>query len=71
MPKRRAGKVQHPEKGQTERQLAAAIRKAQKQPGLADLWELTRISEEAMSLTREQREASVATTVTSSATSIQ
>jgi hypothetical protein len=65
MPKQRAEKT----KSTAEHQLAEAIRRAQEQPGLADLWELTRINEEATAFMREQREASVATTVVYSASS--
>jgi hypothetical protein len=70
MPRRREVKAKRREKrSQTDRQLAEAIRRAQEQPGLADLWELTRISEEATALTREQRDTSVVTTVVSAAAS--
>jgi hypothetical protein len=65
MPRQRAEKAE----STTEHELAEAIRRAQEQPGLADLWELTRINEEAAALIREQREASVATTVGYSASS--
>jgi hypothetical protein len=65
MPRQRAEKAE----STTEHELAEAIRRAQEQPGLADLWELTRINEEATAFLREQREASVATTVVYSASS--
>jgi len=71
MPRHREAKARRrKERDQTDRQLAEAIRRAQGQPGLADLWELMRISEEAMALAREQREASVATTIVSAAASV-
>ena len=70
MPRRREAKPKHrEEKDQIDRKLAEAIRRAQEQPGLADLWELARISEEASALAREQREASVATTIVSATAS--
>jgi hypothetical protein len=65
MPRRRAERAE----STTEHELAEAIRRAQEQPGLADLWELTRINEEAVALMREEREASVVTTVVYSASS--
>jgi hypothetical protein len=70
MPRRREARAKHRKgRDQAARQLSEAIRKAQEQPGLADLWELTRMSEEAMALAREQRDASVATTIVSATAS--
>lgn len=49
----------------TDQKLAEVIRKAQEQPGLADLMALMEQSDEVAALEREQREAVVVTTVVS------
>ena len=48
-----------------DEELAEAIRRAQKEPGLADLMSLLEQSDEAATLERERRELAVITTVVS------
>ena len=59
-------KKQTAKKGVTaDKELAEIIRKAQEQPGIADLMTLIEQSNEAETLAREQRDAAVVTRVVS------
>ena len=55
-------------KKRTEKELAEAIRKAQEQPGIADLMILMEQSQELETLAREHREATMITQVVSATT---
>ena len=55
-------------KKRTEKELAEVIRKAQEQPGVADLMVLMEQSEELEILAREHREATTITQVVSATT---
>lgn len=50
-------------KKRTEKELAEIIRKAQEEPGIADLMALMEQNDELVDLEREYREAAVVTTV--------
>ncbi len=55
-------------KKRTEKEIAEVIRKAQEQPGIADLMILMEQSQELETLAREHREATIVTQVVSATT---